>query len=338
MRFLVVGLGSMGKRRIRNLQYLGENDIIGFDTKKDRIQETEKKYKIPVYDDINKALAEDPDALVISTPPNYHIEYELLAAQHGIHFFCEAGVMTDQTDELIRLRKKKKIVAAPSATWRFNESIRTIKKLVDDGKIGRVSSLTYHMGQYLPDWHPWESIATFYVGQRQTSATREMIPFEMEWITWIFGDVKTISCLKGKTSDLPVNIDDVYQVIFEFESGVLGHLLVEVISRTPTRIFRVVGDRGTIEWDWLQDVVRLYDSKKKKWLEFREKKGFKEKGYVAKENMYIEEMKNFINAINGKEPYIYSLEDDLRILRLLESSELSSDEHRHVALRSRRKT
>jgi len=337
VKFLVVGLGSMGKRRIRNLQYLGENDIIGFDAKKDRIHESEKKYKIKAYDEINKALDEKPDALVISTPPNHHIEYELLAAKNNMHFFCEAGVLTDHLEELIALCKKKKIVAAPSATFRFNESIRTIKKLVDDGKIGTVSTLTYHMGQYLPDWHPWESISKFYVGQRQTSATREMVPFEMEWITWIFGDVKTISCLKDKTSDLPVDIDDVYQVIFAFENGILGHLLVEVISRTPTRVLRVVGDKGTIEWNWLEDVVRLYDIKKKQWVEFKEKRGFKEKGYVAKENMYIEEMKNFINAIKGKEKYVYSLEDDLKILTLLESSEKSSDEHIHITLKGGRK-
>lgn len=36
MRFLVVGLGSMGKRRIRNLQELGFNKIVGFDIRKDR--------------------------------------------------------------------------------------------------------------------------------------------------------------------------------------------------------------------------------------------------------------------------------------------------------------
>jgi len=337
MKFLVVGLGSMGKRRIRNLLYLGEKNIIGFDMKKERREECEQKYQIRTFDNIEKALRENPDALIISTPPNHHIEYEVLAAKNNKHFFCEAGVLTEGVENLIKMCKKKAIIAAPSATFRFNESVRKIKKLVDDGKIGTISTLTYHMGQYLPDWHPWEPISKFYVGQRQTSATREMVPFEMEWITWIFGDVKKISCLKGKTSDLPVNIDDVYQVIFEFENGILGHLLVEVISRTPTRILRVVGDEGTIEWDWLGDVVRLYDIKKKRWIEFKEKRGFKEKGYVAKENMYIEEMKNFVNAIKGKESYLYSLDDDLKILRLLESSEKSSDEKIHVSFRSARK-
>lgn len=43
MNFLVVGLGSMGKRRIRNLQYLKAGEIIGFDLREDRCQEARKK-------------------------------------------------------------------------------------------------------------------------------------------------------------------------------------------------------------------------------------------------------------------------------------------------------
>jgi threonine dehydrogenase-like Zn-dependent dehydrogenase len=42
--FLVVGLGSMGKRRIRNLKSLGYNDIVGFDKRADRRQEAKKLY------------------------------------------------------------------------------------------------------------------------------------------------------------------------------------------------------------------------------------------------------------------------------------------------------
>ena len=46
MKVLVIGLGSMGKRRIRNLLKLGYKDIIGFDIRTDRINEVNKKYHI----------------------------------------------------------------------------------------------------------------------------------------------------------------------------------------------------------------------------------------------------------------------------------------------------
>ena len=331
MKFLITGLGSMGKRRIRNLQYLGERDIIGFDLRKDRRKEAEEKYGITTFASINQAMEKNPDALVISTPPNHHLEYELLAAKNNKHFFCEAGIFTKGLEELIDLCKDKDIVAAPSATFRFKESIKKIKELVDDGRIGKVVALTYHMGQYLPDWHPWERISEFYAGQKETSAAREMIPFELEWINWIFGDIQKISCMKGKISNLETDIDDVYQLIFQFKNRALGNLLIEVISRTPVRNFRVVGEEGTIEWDWRDDMVSLFETGTKKWFEFKEE-GFKESGYVAKENMYIEEIKNFLSAIQGEQKYIYSLEEDYRILKLLEKAEQSAEQQLHISI------
>ena len=47
MKFLIIGLGSMGKRRIRNLQYLGYSKIFGFDLNEDRRQEAVNKYGPP---------------------------------------------------------------------------------------------------------------------------------------------------------------------------------------------------------------------------------------------------------------------------------------------------
>jgi predicted dehydrogenase len=87
MKFLVIGLGSMGKRRIRNLQYLGEKDIIGYDIRDERREECKQKYRIKTFNDIDKAMDQNPDVLIISTPPNHHIEYEFLAAKNNKHFF-----------------------------------------------------------------------------------------------------------------------------------------------------------------------------------------------------------------------------------------------------------
>ena len=80
MKFLVIGLGSMGKRRIRCLKRLGQNDIAGFDVRQDRCNEVHQKYQIPTFDDWNQAQNLPADAWIISTPPDLHIEYALTAA------------------------------------------------------------------------------------------------------------------------------------------------------------------------------------------------------------------------------------------------------------------
>ena len=333
MKFLVVGLGSMGKRRIRNLQYLKAGEIIGFDLREDRRKEAEEKYKIQTFGDFEKAMAENPDTLIISTPPDLHMHYAIIAAKNNKHFFTEASVVDKGMDKLISLIKDKKIVAAPSCTMRFHPAIKKIKELVDERAVGKPLVFTYHSGQYLPDWHPWEDYRKFYVSRRVTGAIREIVPFELVWLTWVLGDIEAVSCFKGKLTKLETDIDDAYQLIMKFRSGVLGHMLVDVISRVPDRTCKFFSEEGVIVWEW-GEKTRVYTAKDRRWREYAEKKGTVVKGYSdkIKEEPYIEEMRSFIRAIRGKDPYPYTFEEDLRVLNILNAAEKSSDQNICVKL------
>src|SRR2546422_11170364 len=101
MKFLIVGLGSMGKRRVRNLLHLEQKDIIGFDLSEARRKEANEKYSIKTFDDISIALKEKPDAMIISTPPDLHMPYAKIAIENKIHFFTEASVVIDEVEEVI---------------------------------------------------------------------------------------------------------------------------------------------------------------------------------------------------------------------------------------------
>ena len=58
-KILVIGLGSMGKRRIMNLQLLGFKNIKGFDAREDRRNEVKKLHKIESLDSIDKVRITD---------------------------------------------------------------------------------------------------------------------------------------------------------------------------------------------------------------------------------------------------------------------------------------
>jgi predicted dehydrogenase len=212
---------------------------------------------------------------------------------------------------------------------RFHPAIKKIKELVDSGIIGKSLAFTYHSGQYLPDWHPWEDYRKFYVAKRATGAGREIVPFELVWLVWVFGGVETISCFKGKLTKMEVDIDDTYQTIMKFKNDILGHLLVDVIARAAYRVFRLLGEDGVIEWDWSTRKIRVFTVKDKKWTEHSTEEGTPEKGYIIGEKMYIDEMDSFIKAIKGGK-YPYSFEDDKKILETLYAAEKSSDNDVHV--------
>src|SRR5688572_6064219 len=110
-RVLVVGLGSMGKRRVRDLLALKAGEVIGFDPRADRREETTALYGVRTHATFEEAMADDPAALVISTPPSTHVAYALRAARAGKHFFTEASVVNDGLEELIDLcRQGRSIV------------------------------------------------------------------------------------------------------------------------------------------------------------------------------------------------------------------------------------
>jgi predicted dehydrogenase len=327
MKFLVVGLGSMGKRRIRNLQHLNAGTVIGFDIRQDRREEASSKYGIDTYDDFAAAMAQKPEALVISTPPKLHMRYMETAARAGKHFFCEASVTDDGLDQLIELCTAMKIVAAPSCTMRFMPAIRIIQELISSNRIGKILSFAYHSGQYLPDWHSWEDYREYYVSERESGACREIVPFELVWLTWVLGEIAEVSCMKAKLTTLDADIDDTYQLLLRFKNGTLGNMLVDVVSRVPGRTARFISEEGLIEWSWLEKKVRVFTAADGQWTEYREDEGIREQGYVATENMYIDEMKAFLEAMRGGPSYPYTLSEDKLVLAWLRAADQSSDRH-----------
>ena len=327
MKFLVIGLGSMGKRRVRNLQALGVEYVAGFDVRKDRRLETKTKYGISVFDDIETAIAEaHPDACAICTPPDLHMHYAFFAQARNMDCFIEASVV--EKEEILRLDQLMRggsTLALPSCTMLFYPGPKKIKELVDAKAIGEVISINYHTGQYLPDWHPWEDIADFYVSKRETGGAREIVPFELTWLCHIFGVPKALACWKGKLSALNVDIDDLYHCIMQFpNSGMVCNMTVEVISRPQaTREMRILGTEGEIVFSGDANSVRYRNIQMQDWAHFEFKAGTVENLYINPEEPYIEEMRAWTQALVSRDTSSYpnSLREDYQILKVLSDLE-----------------
>jgi predicted dehydrogenase len=325
MKFVVIGLGSMGKRRVRNLIRLGHKQITGYDPRQDRRTETADNYEIETTGDLDAALAQDADAWIVSTPPDTHAAYGLRAADQGIAFFAEAGVADPDVEKLIERVRETGIVAAASCTMRYYDGPRKIKELAQSGAIGRPLSFVYHSGQYLPDWHPWESYKDFYVSNPATGACREIVPFELSWLVDIFGDVTSLAAMKAKQSDLDADIDDNYQLLLRFNGGAMGHMTVDVLARPAVRQFRLLGSEGTAEWDHTANAIRLWRAEDGDWEEISFDPGDVQDGYIHAEEPYVAEMADFVAAVRGEKPWAYSFEQDERVLALLVQAEKDSE-------------
>ena len=167
MRVLIVGCGSIGERHTRVFEKLGIGEIILCDANTDNLARVAKKYDIEeTYTDYNEALKKDINSVVICTPNNLHIPIALEACEENCHIFVEKPLShnLNDVDRLIELTKEKELVLMVGYCLRFHPALLFIKKIIDEGKIGRILSFRLETGNYLPDWRPGSDYRKNYAG------------------------------------------------------------------------------------------------------------------------------------------------------------------------------
>ena len=312
----------MGKRRIRCLKKLGYDCIVGYDLRDDRRREAAEKYDVKTIGNLDNLVLNESDAIIISTPPDKHNRYIGLAIENKKPAFVEASVILEGLQELNHLAKKQNVFIAPSCTMKFHPAIKDIENIVRSEQYGKITNFSYHSGQYLPDWHPWENVKDFYVSNKETGGCREIIPFELTWITDVVGFPQNITGFYGKTMDGGADIDDTYVISMDF-GDCYGSMTVDVVSRYATRSLILNMDHGQILWRWDENIVKLYDAVNQRWIYYRSPEGEAAERYNRNiiEDMYIDEIKSFVDAIDGKDKFPNSLDEDIEILKLLQKAE-----------------
>src|SRR3989338_8152469 len=335
LKFFIVGLGSMGKRRIRNLRVHKQDNIAGYDVRADRRREAERKYGIKTIDDLKKISPKDFDVMVISASPESHGGYIRMAIKYKKHFFVEHPTSDDGYQEIFK-DKNPRLVKAPSSTMLFYRPINMIKEILAKGGIGKVLTFQYHMALYLPDWHTYEDYRKVYFSKKETGACREMLPFELIWLNWVMDSkVVEISGYIKKVSNLKMYANDIILANVTYKNGILGNVMIDVISRKPFRTLRIIGSDGVLEWERFDSVIKLYGAKSKKTKVIKVPDGKVHQGYKIAgnaEQMYNDEIGLFLRAIVGKEKYPHTFKDSLGVLKTLYALERSHKTGKKVLL------
>jgi len=320
MKFVVIGCGSIGERHIRNLNSLSAGEILAYDADPNRLNLIKEKYNVEIIENLENALDQKPDAVLVCTPPTLHISIAMKAVKHGAHLFIEKPISNNLqgVDKLLEVAQKKKLSILVGYNLRFNESIQLIKKMINDGIIENVLSANAEFGQYLPDWRPQQYYTKSYTARRELGGGIILDgSHEIDYISWFLGDVKEVFCYADKISKLKVNVEDTAEILLKFKNNVTANIHLDFIQRVYSRNCKIIGEKGTIIWDYPNDLVRIYTENKKKWKTISMK--------MNKENMYIDEMRHFIDCIYGKTKPLVDGETGKRVLEVALAAKKSSE-------------
>ncbi len=324
MKFLVVGSGSMGKRRIRLIkENYKDITLIGVDLSIDRCEQIKELFNLKTYTNLDEAIdVEKPDAAFICTSPIYHSEIILNCLKKNINVFTEINLISDNYDEIIEVAKEKKLKLFLSSTFLYRNEIKyIIDKVCNKGKL----AYSYHVGQYLPDWHPWENYKDFFVSDKRTNGCRELMAIELPWIVKAFGDIKNVHVIRNNITNLKLNYCDNYMIMFEHENGNVGSFNVDIASRKATRSLEVYNEELHIKWEGTPETLYDYNFDNKDFETINTYESIdRNTKYVSNiiENAYLSEITTFMNFIKGDENnIIHTFEDDYKIIKVIDQIE-----------------
>lgn len=320
---MVIGLGSMGRRRIRLIQQNFEGWIIcGVDTNESRRIKAEEELNIATYDDIDSAILENKfKCALVCTSPLSHNKIIEKCLRSKISVFTEINLVKDGYDENVQLAKDNNLLLFLSSSMIYRDEMRYLKNRISSDKD---YFYTYHVGQYLPDWHPWESYKDFFIGKKETNGCREILAIELPWIQYVFGEIESISSLNTRVTKLDIDFSDVFMLLIKHKNGRIGSFVVDVAAYEPVRDLKIIGEKHLIKWEGTPETLYEKSEFDNKMLNVKlYDKVVHESGYNATivENEYINELRQFFAELNHQSTKVYDFKDDKIILSLIDEVE-----------------
>jgi len=316
MKFLIAGLGSVGRRHFRNLLALGEKDLLLLRTGRSTLPD-EELAGFPVESDLRSALGRRPEAVIVANPTSLHLEVAIPAARAGCHVFLEKPIShsLQGVADLEREAADRSLQVAVGFQFRFHPGLRKVEALLRQEAVGLPLAARVHWGEYLPDWHPWEDFRKGYAARDDLGGGAVLtLCHPLDYLGWFFGEVEALWAFTGRRG-LELPVEDEAEVGLRFRSGLLGSVHLSYNQQPAVHRLEVVGSRGTIVWDNADGAVRLAaagpDGRVGERQIFSAPQGFE------RNLLFLGEMQDFLDAVRGKKAQpACTLADGRRALEL----------------------
>lgn len=312
MKFLIAGLGSIGRRHLRNLISLGQRDILLYRTHHSTLPD-DKFGVFPVETDLDTALSHYPDAVIISNPTALHLDVAIPAAQAGCHLFLEKPISHSmaRVDELKAAIARAGVQVHVGYQFRFHPGLIHARRMLTEGVIGKTLSARAHWGEYLPGWHPWEDYRQGYSARPDLGGGAVLtLSHPLDYLRWLLGEVSALWAFTAQRGELEIEVEDSAEIGLRFADGTLGSVHLDYCQRPPAHHLEIVGTRGTLQWDNADGFVRVYITDEERWITYPLPEGFE------RNQLFLAQMRHFLEVVEEDVEPVCTLDDGVKTLQI----------------------
>ena len=293
----VIGVGHLGVHHASHLAKIKNANLVGvFDTNLERAEEISKKINTAIFQSVDNLL-ENVEAVSIVTPTPTHRDVAEKCIKKGKHVFIEKPITSNVKDaeHLIELSKKHNVIIQVGHIERFNPALLALSNLEIDPKYIEVHRMA-----------PFMSRGT------DVPVVLDLMIHDIDLIlSFISSPVKEIY---ANGVSIMTNSVDIANARIKFENGSIANITSSRVAKDRVRKIKIFQQDLYVTIDFLAGISEVYKAMGASQSDpdaimsapLVEKDGkhrqiFYEKPKVKKTDALKAELKNYLNAVLGKE-------------------------------------
>ena len=326
---LIIGSGSIGQRHIKNLRKIGIDNIVALRSKKGHFKKLPEALKVVEVDNWEEAIASNPDVAIISNPSSLHIETARKIVDHVKGVFIEKPLSdsTNECQQLIDILNEKKVVSFIGHNMMFHPIVENIIKFYNENDIGEVVNIQCQVGQWLPDWHPYENYKNAYYARKDLGGGVALtLIHEIHLALELAGLPVSVVGEVSKYNKLDLEVDVCSDLMIKHKTGAVSQIHLDYIQQPSHRSGLITFEMGWLSYDFTR--IELIGQKKSDDAHVV----WSDKNYDYNK-AYIDQMIEFVCFVEeGRLKHKYDAESSVESLKVVESLLESNNSGKKVSI------
>ena len=335
----IVGAGLVGQRHVPRIQKCAQLSAVVDPAPS--AAEFARNAGVPHFIDIHDLLAaQKPEGLLIATPNHLHVRQALLAIEEGIPVLVEKPISDKVSDAevLVEASEASGVPLLVGHHRRHNPKIAAAKKVVEDGRLGRLTAIQAQFWLYKPDdyfdahWRQKEGAGPVFIN----------LIHDIDLLRHLCGEVLWVQAMESRATR-KFDVEDTAAIVMEFECGALATISVsdcavapwsweftasenDAYPHVPGRCYALGGTEASLS---IPDMRLWRHSKKKGWWEPIDSELIS----VAEEDPFVRQIDHFCEVIRGKAEPLVSAREGTETLRVVEAIKKAAATGETVSIR-----
>jgi predicted dehydrogenase len=297
----VIGVGGWGKNHARVLKELGCLAAI-CDLDSARAKELAIKHGAESYSSIDDMLGKEHlDGCLVCTPTKTHAEIAKKMMEQGVNTFVEKPMAfsSKECEEMMQVAKKKKVILTSGYVERFNPAVSDARQLIEGGMYGDPMMIEFHRENRMP------------LHIKDVGVIYDTSVHDIDAAMFLFGSRPNVVFARaGKRFH---TFEDFATIMLGFEGQKVAIIASNWLTPKKVRTFSAVCTDGIITGDFLTQEIRIDHAD----ATITPRRQFQEPLTL--------ELKNFIDAMEGKAKIVVTASDATNVTRVAEAAILSSN-------------